>query len=310
MHIGTIAKWLIPHKVRHGLKQQFVERINESVVPVGANTILGALYSSRMYELSENGKQTFSSARSSKSNGGTLPIPPSKLRMGHSDQAEKFIAAGVNSATWIRRIMQREGVDLTQNARVLDWGCATGRVLRHFEDEAQLGEFWGADESSVCIDWNKANLCPPFKFVTCTAYPHLPFEDEQFHLIYGLSVFTHVLHLMDMWLMEFRRILVPGGYACFSIHDEHTWSELSRNESLRRDFVSRGFWPHEDFSIDLRHDIEILAQPGNWGGVTTFFRTDWIAQEWGHYFEIVSFEPLCEAYQTVVVMRKAVGRRQ
>ena len=44
----------------------------------------------------------------------------------------------------------------------------------------------------------------------CTAFPHLPFEDNTFTLIYAGSVFTHILQLMDAWVMEFPRILKPS----------------------------------------------------------------------------------------------------
>jgi SAM-dependent methyltransferase len=104
----------------------------------------------------------------------------------------------------------------------MDWGCATGRTLRHFAVEAGANEFWGTDQDEASVTWAKENLSPPFRFVTCTAYPHLPFSDSKFGLIYGLSVFTHLEYLQDLWLMEIHRVLRSGGHAIFTVHDEHT----------------------------------------------------------------------------------------
>ena len=79
-----------------------------------------------------------------------------------------------------------------------------------------------------------------------------PVQVPDLTLVYAGSVFTHILHLMDMWLMEFRRILAPGGYALFTVHDEHTWQCLSENETQRRFVDSAGI---EAFSGRLEHEI-------------------------------------------------------
>jgi SAM-dependent methyltransferase len=280
-------------------------RIKEAVRVPASNDVLASLYWPQAYQVTETGKCTWNrQIHSSSSNPSTLPFPPSELRMGHSADDAGFSAAGEQSANWIRRIAQREGIALDRDASVMDWGCASGRVLRCFAKEAEHGEFWGVDQYGAAIAWSKENLSPPFKFLTCTAYPHLPFEDHKFNLIYGLSVFTHVLHLMDMWIMELRRILVPGGYALFTIHDEHTWKHLAENDEMRRQWIADKWWADESFDEGLKHDVEFFGDFNNWSSVVSFFKTDWLAREWGQYMEVVSIEPLCENYQSTVVLRK------
>ena len=139
----------------------------------------------------------------------------------------------------------------------MDWGCRDCRVLRHFAVEAQESEFWGVDQHGPSIEWAKDHLSPPFKFVTCSAYPHLPFEDRTFDVIFGLSVFTHIISLSDAWLMELRRILVPGGYGLFSVHDEHTWQLLSQNEVTRELFALAP----EDIANAEKGDLVVLRKP-------------------------------------------------
>ena len=115
-------------------------------------------------------------------------------------------------------------------------------------------------------------------------------------------VCLHILHLMDMWLMEFRRILAPGGYALFTVHDEHTWEYLSANEAQRTFVDHTGM---ETFSGRFEHDIGFLRAGGSWDQVVSFLRTDWITREWGQYLDVVSFEPRSQSYQTTVVLRKS-----
>jgi len=291
---------------RESLREEVRRVLAEQEPPrLGANDILSSLYSPAAYKQETSGKLVWKRPKTVETRDAEgLPIPPAELRMGHSEKDLDFLAAGRASASWIRRIMAREGVNLTERVSVLDWGCASGRVLRHFAEEAKRGEFWGSDESGSCMAWAKEHLSPPFKFVTCTAYPHMPFEDGKFTLIYGLSVFTHILHLSDMWLMEFRRILKPGGYALFSIHDDNTHECLRKNEQLRRLWLEHGWWVDQDFSQGLLNDVEVAGLGKSWWQVTTFFKQDWVRREWGQYLDFVSFELGLESYQTVVVLKK------
>jgi ubiquinone/menaquinone biosynthesis C-methylase UbiE len=75
--------------------------------------------------------------------------------------------------------------------------------------------------------WANRHLRPPFRFVTPTTLPHLPFADGYFQMIYAGSVFTHIADLADAWLLELRRVLAPGGRAYLTFHDSHTRTLLN-----------------------------------------------------------------------------------
>ncbi len=220
--------------------------------------------------------------------------------MGYARDDREFLQSGRRTSELIRRIADQHAVSL-RSGPVLEWGCASGRVIRHFADEARDTPFWGIDVDGSHLNWAKANLSPPFKFLTCTAYPHLPFEDNSVDVVYGISVFTHMVHLIDAWLMEFRRILVPGGHAVFTIHDEHTWNYLGQSPDHRPPWVG-----NEDLTRGLAADMVVFCDgtTPSWGSTFSFFRTDWIAREWGQYFDVVSFEPFAADYQTAVVLKK------
>ena len=293
-----LLKRFIPGAVRRRLRKRFKLETSAALDP---NNILGVLYTPPAYQR-RGPWLTWDGAESLRA-GGELPLPPRELRMGHSDDEAQYLQAGRDSSNFIRSIVKREGMALNPGHSILEWGCAGGRVLRHFAPEATHSEVWGIDQHGPSIAWCKRNLSPPFKFMTCTAFPHLPFEDNTFTLVYAGSVFTHILHLMDAWIMEFRRILKPGGLALFTVHDEHTWQHLATSERQRR-IVDPDHL--EDFAGSLNHELSFLYAGGDWTRVVSFLRSDWIKREWGQYLEVVSVEPRSESYQATVVLRKPV----
>lgn len=293
----SLVKRLFPGWVKTKLRARLRAETRSAL---DANGILASLYTPPSY--TRDGAWLTWDRQKTGSNAGGLPIPPQQLRMGHAADDQQFLLTGEDSANFIRGILEREGVSLTSGRSILEWGCAGGRVLRHFAPEAERCEVWGVDQHGPSMLWCKEHLSPPFKFMTCTAYPHLPFEDGKFTLVYAGSVFTHILHLMDMWLMEFRRIMAPGGYALFTVHDEHTWQYLSETKNQRRFVDPTGL---VEFAGRLAHEVGFLQAGGDWGQVVSFLRTDWITREWGQYLDVVSFEPRSQSYQTTVVLRKS-----
>ena len=233
-----------------------------------------------------------------------LPLPPTDWRQGYypGDDAG-FLASGKAAADQIRSIAREHGLSIGGGDAVLDWGCASGRVLRHFAAEAQVAEFWGVDLDARLIAWAKENLWPPFHFVTGSAYPHLPFEDHKFSLVYAHSVFTHIEHLADAWIMELRRVMRRGGLAVLSAHTEDTVAFMDgdkRGEALRR-WLPAALGPREI----LAHEVTVVSRRG-WQPTLTFYRSDWLRREWGRYFEFMEIRPPPEnSKQPAVVLRKA-----
>ena len=117
--------------------------------------------------------------------------------------------------------------------------------------------------------------------------------------MYGISVFTHLTHLIDLWLMEFRRVLKRGrGVAVFTIHDEHSLQWFAEHPEEIPDWLEG-----EDLSKGLADDVVVYG--GNdWGHTFTCFRSDWVREEWSQYLDVVSIEPRAEQYHTAVVLRK------
>lgn len=228
--------------------------------------------------------------------GSLLPVPPKRLWAGYAESPEPYLNTGKGVSEQIRKVWADYNVDPRQS-RVLDWGCAAGRVLRNFSEDAAEGEFWGTDVSEAAILWDTMNLSPPINFVTCTQYPHLPFEDRYFDFVYAISVFTHLEYLTDTWLMELRRVMKPGALALFSINN---------HESIRH-FEEVGYpvfmQPHEGREA-LRHEAFVIRS-GDWLGTLPIYSTDFIRNWWSRYFEVVEVrERYIDSYQAAVILRK------
>lgn len=293
-----LIKRLVPTFLKERLRDRFRTEARAALDP---NSILAVFHTPPTHQT--HGRWITWDEHAMERPNGELPLPPPAFRMGHAADDAAYLQAGRSSSEFIRGVLKREGIQLTPGSSILEWGCAGGRVFRHFAPEAAHSDVWGIDQHGPSMAWCKRNLSPPFKFMTCTAFPHLPFEDATFSLVYAGSVFTHILHLMDMWVMEFRRILRPGGLALFTVHDEHTWTHLANRQVQRRFVDPDGV---EDFAGTLGHEVAFLQAGGDWSRVVSFLRSDWIAREWGQYLEVVSVEPLSESYQTTVVLRKPV----
>jgi SAM-dependent methyltransferase len=159
-----------------------------------------------------------------------LPVPPREMWLGYH-----YLIDGKRDVETMLKIVGASDFAFKQGHRILDLGCAAGRMIRQLQPLAETCEIWGTDINAEHILWCKRNLSPPFHFATTTKVPHLPFEDRSFHLIYCGSVFTHIDDLADAWLLELRRILHPDGRVYLTISDEHTLAlfETDRYKSVR-----------------------------------------------------------------------------
>jgi SAM-dependent methyltransferase len=309
----SIADWLVkftPAKWRGAFKRVLHEQIRQVTPPLDSDRILGSLYNPAVVVEAQDRPLSWKRAHvPRRSASDPLRVPPPMLRMGYAPENDKnYLDGGARTAAKVRKALERHQLDSTGPGPILEWGCASGRVLRHFAPEALSADVWGIDVDGPHLQWAKENLSPPFRFVTCTAYPHLPFEDGTFGLVYGISVFTHIYHLVDTWLMEIRRILAPGGYSIFTIHDEYTW------KWLRENIAQNAFWQHwlteAELKDELRDDLYVLRQGHGaaWNQQQVFCRTHWVRQEWGQYLDVLSIEPYFELYQSAVILRKPGAR--
>jgi SAM-dependent methyltransferase len=205
--------------------------------------------------------------------GVRAPIPPVHLavRAGPGegeDLVEAYLREGAAIRERIDRLLPTDWG--WAGKRVLDFGCGSARVLRHFLREAEQADFWGCDIDAQSIAWVSANLSPPLHVFHNAFAPPLPLHERSFDLVYATSVFTHIGDLWSDWLLELHRILAPGGRLISSFLGEGMWEALI-GEAYPEEVVGmtvRRHWTAHDASV--------------------FHSEWWLREHWGRLFDVDS----------------------
>ena len=205
-----------------------------------------------------------------------LPPRPLALRAGVPDPADviaSYRAVGRDSRTTILQLLGSDGVAFSfEGARVLDFGCGSGKVMRHFLPEAEVCALWGCDIDARSVDWINAELAPPLHAFTNREAPPLEQPSESFDLVWSVSVFTHLTDHWAGWLAELHRVLRPGGLAIISFLGGAMYE----------------VWTGARWDPD-RIGMTVLDHGQDWelGGPTVFHSPWWLREHWGRAFEIV-----------------------
>jgi SAM-dependent methyltransferase len=158
------------------------------------------------------------------------PLPPDVLRLmvAGTDDATWFRDAGARGARALAWLLAQAGTPLEACARVLDFGCGCGRVIRHLRH--LRAELHGCDTNPVAVDWCADHL-PFARFGVNELAAPLEYGCETFDAIYAFSVFTHLPPaLQSHWMSELHRVLRPGGALVLSLHGDALLPKLRRAE--------------------------------------------------------------------------------
>jgi SAM-dependent methyltransferase len=227
-----------------------------------------------------------------------LPPRPLALRAGVPDPADvitSYRAVGRDSRTTILQLLATEGVEFhfAPGTRVLDFGCGSGKVMRHFLPEAEVSELWGCDIDRPSIAWINAELNPPLHAFTNGVAPPLDQADASFDLVWSVSVFTHLTDHWAGWLAELHRVLRPGGLAIISF----------LGGAMYEVWTGQSWEPDEIGMTVLDH-----GQGWEVGGPTVFHSPWWLRAHWGRAFEIVQMrEGSAPREHGLVLLRRRPG---
>ncbi len=141
----------------------------------------------------------------------------------------KYYTDSHETASWLINYF-KPYVNL-ENARILDWGCGPGRIIRHLPSIiGEKAEYFGTDYNKKTIQWCSTNLLG-ISFNLNTLDANLPYPDNFFDVIYGISIFTHLSENMHyQWFNELNRILKPGGILFVTTQGVNFESKLTKNE--------------------------------------------------------------------------------
>lgn len=161
-----------------------------------------------------------------------IPVPPDDLIflvVGARNITPQFLAIGAADLNSIKTLLDEAEFELKPGSRVLDWGCGCGRLARHWAPKAGYIDLYGCDINDQLVTWSQQNI--PFgSFTRSQLRPPLPYPDNHFDLIYGISILTHLLFDMHyLWMAEIWRVLKPGGIAILTAHGPSMFPLIAGN---------------------------------------------------------------------------------
>jgi SAM-dependent methyltransferase len=237
--------------------------------------------------------------------GQNTAVPPESLWEGYciGSGSEAYLAEGRRTMTRMLDALRAAGADPTSMRRVLDLGCASARVLRHFPITRDDQELWGIEIKSKHINWCQQHFSHPFRFFLGTTYPHLPFEENSFDLAYCHSVFTHMSDLADAWLLELLRIARRGGYLFITVHDRNSIEYLLQCGREDLQFMCDLLKRTDRETGVLSSDFAFFAV-GTEPRTQVFYDVDYLVKKWSGFAKVASVIQRAEDYQTGIVLRK------
>lgn len=142
---------------------------------------------------------------------------------------KRYFESGKKNAEWLTRLFKKH-IEL-KHKKILDWGCGPGRIIRHLPEVIGHNcSFYGTDYNSNSIKWCSENL-PDIKFNHNTLEAKLPYPDNEFDVIYGLSIITHLSEKKHFeWFQELYRVLKPNGILLLTAQGDNFIPKLTLEE--------------------------------------------------------------------------------
>lgn len=229
--------------------------------------------------------------------------PAANRRRVHGAESESaFRLEGYTTFLKLRSLLRnRFQRDYADFRAILDWGCGCGRMTRYF-NWLPACHVTGIDIDEGNIGWCQENL----RFAGFSAVPlHPPtlLKNNQFDLLIGISIFTHLLEReTHEWLGELQRIATPGGLLLMTIHSNTTAARANLSEPMWRQWMANGFLD-AGANPDLEAQMSVQEYYRN-----TFFTHEYVRSNWSSYFEILDIVPgYIGNHQDVVAMRKRLS---
>ena len=241
----------------------------------------------------------------------TQPIPAATDRVGyhpHDDLA--YWLSGLGDYLLVDDAARALDRPLSAGGKALDFGCATGRVLRHFKTMAPGVRAFGIDICPQYVAWARQHLWAPV--LQGTALPTLPFADSTFDVIFAGSVFTHINEFEEAWLAELRRVLAPDGLAVLTVHSQHAWQSMAsdaehplrqRTLEIPHRLEPLEIAPVVDATLSGPMPAERIALTAlDWPSINMFHSHTYIHERWGRFFTVERIIPSSHGYQDSVIL--------
>lgn len=239
----------------------------------------------------------------------SFATPTPKLREGYNPNSPfHYWWSGYADFLRLQQMVERyyEG---EQPTTYFDFGCSSGRVLRHFAIQTDL-DVAGCDIDLLNVRWVQRHLPRQIRVFQNTSLPQLPIEDNSVDIFSAYSVFSHIDLWEEAWLAEVRRILRPGGLAYITIQSQHTWHRVAEREKSLERLLSFEVSPkmeltYADFKKPMPHERIVFFLKKFELYVNTFMHTDYVEREWSRFLDVCTiFMAPKGRFQEGIVLRK------
>jgi hypothetical protein len=132
-------------------------------------------------------------------------------------------------------------------ARILDFGCGWGRLMRLMAYFADPDRLYGCDAWESSLGHIRNAKVPGSIAKSRVDTDELPFSGVNFDLIYSFSVFTHLPpELIKRYLAAFRKSIASDGLVIITIRPAEFWVYIGEQRGqdysqLQRDHALHGF---------------------------------------------------------------------
>ena len=220
----------------------------------------------------------------------TPPLPPLELRqITAAPNLPEFLWTGLVDMDRIMTLYEKVANNANEESTtILDFGCGCGRMVRFLNNYSTSHAIHACEVNPDHVDWCRDNL-NNIHVSKCDTLPPLPYQDQMFNLIYGLSIFTHLSeNHATQWLSEMKRVLKPGGILIVTIHGLTALNTIKNSIlhqqifNLGSDVVTRtiGNFQEEPFVFFKynQNTIDIAKAGSEYGN--TFIHPDYIYKNW------------------------------
>lgn len=236
----------------------------------------------------------------------SLPIPCPSDREGYAPGRDaQYWLSGLNDYWKVMQMVESVG---TKVERFFDFGCASGRVLRHVACQSDVAQIWGSDINARHIRWLLEYMPAHVRPIANHCLPTLPLPDASIDVVTAFSVFTHIDTFETCWLAELNRILRPRGLAYLTVHNEATWEALRGEIDNPNNRLVRSVLKTDPAFAEAVHEpmpdtrsVYRFTQLGPYRA-QVFHSNNYLHRVWGRFFEIREILDRHHGRQAVVLL--------
>ncbi len=251
--------------------------------------------------------------------GFTFPSFPGE------DVQERFVGSSYETAlteafefyTFLKHVTEKLGKRLSEQSRILDFGCGWGRFIRFFMKDVASENIYGSDVDPLAIDICKQSALPG-QFDVLERDGTLPYPDRFFDVMMAYSVFTHLPENVHLhWMKELARVSKSGAIFCLTLEPRFFIDRIKNANKEPGNVFLQGLAQYAPNINDLYEkfdhgEISYLTTGGG-DNLTSDVYGDaivppsFIETRWSEYFKVISYQDFPDKnwYQArLVVQRK------